>query len=366
MERLAIIDGVDFAVVEDWDTFVAPQQQDGEVWIALENDESLHYTRYFADFGPLNLAQTYRFGLRLQVIVQSCRRAVCYCSTHRHRLTNAVTLLTLYCVLFRGQRAADAVRSFHSLQKHLIPYRDAAFTICTFGVTVLDCALAVEKAMQSGLWDKQTFDVEWYERHSKLEFGDLNWIVPGKLLAFSGPLAQKREVAPNAYALIAEDYAKLFKSLGVSCVVRLNEQCYDRKKFVHAGLTHVDLIYPDGSTPSDGLLAKFISICDRELGAVAVHCKAGLGRTGTNIAAFLIKRYRLTASEAIAWVRLCRPGSIVGPQQHFLELKQTKLWQMQPQSVSPPPIRKHSKRQVAAKTSKQVLTTDLKAALTLN
>jgi hypothetical protein len=49
-----------------------------------------------------------------------------------------------------------------------------------------------------------------------------------------------------------------------------------------------------------------------------VHCKAGLGRTGTNIAAYMIKHYGYTVKESIAWCRVCRPGSVVGPQQQFL------------------------------------------------
>lgn len=46
---------------------------------------------------------------------------------------------------------------------------------------------------------------------------------------------------------------------------------------------------------------------------------AGLGRTGTLIGCYLMKHFWFTAAEAIAWVRLCRPGSIIGRQQNFLE-----------------------------------------------
>lgn len=49
-----------------------------------------------------------------------------------------------------------------------------------------------------------------------------------------------------------------------------------------------------------------------------MHCKAGLGRTGTNIALYMMKHYGYSAAESIALCRICRPGSIVGPQQQFL------------------------------------------------
>jgi atypical dual specificity phosphatase len=40
-----------------------------------------------------------------------------------------------------------------------------------------------------------------------------------------------------------------------------------------------------------------------------VHCGAGLGRTGTVVAAWLVRRGR-SAREAIAEVRRVRPGSV--------------------------------------------------------
>lgn len=51
----------------------------------------------------------------------------------------------------------------------------------------------------------------------------------------------------------------------------------------------------------------------------SVSPPAGLGRTGTLIGCYLMKHYRFTAGEAIAWIRICRPGSVIGPQQNFLE-----------------------------------------------
>lgn len=53
-----------------------------------------------------------------------------------------------------------------------------------------------------------------------------------------------------------------------------------------------------------------------------MHCKAGLGRTGTLIAMWAMKHFRIPAPYIIAWIRICRPGSILGPQQHYLLVRQ--------------------------------------------
>ncbi|XP_023055674.3 dual specificity protein phosphatase CDC14C-like [Piliocolobus tephrosceles] len=93
-----------------------------------------------------------------------------------------------------------------------------------------------------------------------------------------------------------------------------------------AGFDHHDLFFADGSTPTDAIVKEFLDICENAEGAIAVHCKSGLGHAGTLIACYIMKHYRMIAAETIAWVRICRPGLVIRPQQQFLVMKQTSLW----------------------------------------
>jgi cell division cycle 14 len=81
------------------------------------------------------------------------------------------------------------------------------------------------------------------------------------------------------------------------------------------------MYFDDGSNPSEEILRDFIALADAQIAAgrvVAVHCKAGLGRTGVLIGAYLIWRHGFSASEVIGFMRFMRPGCVVGPQQHFM------------------------------------------------
>jgi atypical dual specificity phosphatase len=48
-----------------------------------------------------------------------------------------------------------------------------------------------------------------------------------------------------------------------------------------------------------------------------IHCAAGRGRTGTVLAAYILREENLTADDAIKQIRSIRPGSIQSDQQEI-------------------------------------------------
>ncbi|XP_056675114.1 dual specificity protein phosphatase CDC14A isoform X3 [Monodelphis domestica] len=296
----------------------------------FSTDEELVYENFYADFGPLNLAMVYRYCCKLNKKLKSYslsrKKIVHYTSFDQRKRANAAFLIGSYAVIYLKKTPEEAYRALIAgSNPPYLPFRDASFGNCTYNLTILDCLQGIRKGLQHGFFDFESFDVEEYEHYERVENGDFNWIVPGKFLAFSGPHPKSK--IENGYPLHApEAYFPYFKKNNVTTIIRLNKKIYEAKRFTDAGFEHYDLFFIDGSTPSDNIVRRFLNICENTEGAIAVHCKAGLGRTGTLIACYVMKHYRFTHAEIIAWIRICRPGSIIGPQQHFLEEKQASLW----------------------------------------
>jgi cell division cycle 14 len=187
---------------------------------------------------------------------------------------------------------------------------DATPTICTYQLTILDTLRGLYKARECKFFDLDTFNIDEYEHYEQVENGDLNWCVAGKFIAFAGPHATREMSAGGYHTLCPSDYIPYFKKRNVTLVVRLNKKYYPADSFVSHGIDHIELEFLDGSNPPDFILAKFIDKCEQTPGAVAVHCKAGLGRTGSCIGAYIMKHFRFTAEEIIGWMRIVRPGMV--------------------------------------------------------
>ena len=147
-------------------------------------------------------------------------------------------------------------------------------------------------------------------------------------MAFAGPQAKRSFTTEGYHSLTPEFYLPYFQKKNVRLVVRLNKKCYDEKDFTRNGIQHLEQYYLDGSCPPMSILQTVLKAFESvpSTAAFAVHCKAGLGRTGTCIGAYLMKHYKFTAAEAIAWMRICRPGCVIGPQQHYLQDIEQRMW----------------------------------------
>lgn len=191
----------------------------------------------------------------------------------------------------------------------------------------MDTLRGLQKARECNFFSFDRFPIEEYEYYEKVENGDLNWIVEGKFAAFAGPHAASTVESTTGYQhLTPEHYVPYFQHRNVSLVIRLNKKYYDSRSFSNYGIDHMELYFLDGSNPPDHILDTFLRRCEETSGAVAVHCKAGLGRTGSCIGCYMMKHHRFTAEEAIGWMRIARPGCVIGPQQQWLKSMEQRMW----------------------------------------
>ncbi len=153
--------------------------------------------------------------------------------------------------------------------------------------------------------------------------GDINWISPGEILACSSPVDEEIDQRPtnnsNTQTNSSEKMAKTFASLKVRTVIRLNDRLYDEGVFIRSGIVHRDFFFEDGGVPHGDLVRNFLNFCFEAPKPIAVHCRAGHGRTGTMICLYLFHRYRANIAGLVAWCKICRPNSIIQTQFNFLK-----------------------------------------------
>ncbi|CAL1688618.1 unnamed protein product [Lasius platythorax] len=319
-------------------TTMKPKSTPNTHYFSIDNE--LVYENFYADFGPLNLAMLYRYcqkvNKKLKGIALSKKKLVHYTTMDSEKRVNAAFLMGSYAILYCKRTAQEVYECLTKSPNNpsFIMFRDASIGPPCYQISLRDCLSAIYKCHQLGFFNFEDFCVKEYEHFERVENGDLNWIVPGKFIAFCGPHARSK--MEDGYPLHGpESYFTYFRRNNITTIIRLNKKVYDASSFTDAGFIHKDLFFMDGSTPTDSIMHQFLKIAENANGAVAVHCKAGLGRTGSLIGCYIMKHYHLTAHETIAWIRICRPGSVIGHQQQWLEKKETYLRSLLKEPLQP-------------------------------
>ena len=242
----------------------------------------------------MNISSIARFIQMLDHELQenpACKIVYCV-NIGRRELTNAVFLLGAYLILRLGETAADAISSFAWLNSEMVEtYRDATYSRVDFGLSIEDCWRGLEKGIQHGWirynsvsseWGKIDID-EYTELDSPLN-ADLNKIVPDKLIAFRGPKDLEGETytdeEQSCRRFSPQHYVPLFRDLGVTDVVRLNQPEYDPAAFAAAGISHHDLPFDDCTAPPDAVVRRFLDIVDAGAGGGGGALQRGAGADG--------------------------------------------------------------------------------------
>ncbi len=143
----------------------------------------------------------------------------------------------------------------------------------------------------------------------------LNWVIPEKL-------AGSRYPEPG-------DLPEIY-SEGIRAILSL-EYYENPGAILQHRFEHLHLPIPDFSAPSLQQLKRmvgFISSMNEKFKPVLVHCYAGIGRTGTVIAAYLISK-GMGVEEALTKVRTRIPGAVqTDDQEHILKVYAQDLCSM--------------------------------------
>ena len=142
---------------------------------------------------------------------------------------------------------------------------------------------------------------------------DLWWVIPETLAGTSMPFVHpdRHETSGAALDAFNDELPALWQA-GIRSVVCLLNMRSAEAAYVSAGFSFLCLPITDGLAPTKEQFQTFLDFTKQQnaLGhGVAVHCVAGIGRTGTLLAGHLITA-GMGADEAIARVRSLRPGAV--------------------------------------------------------
>jgi atypical dual specificity phosphatase len=130
--------------------------------------------------------------------------------------------------------------------------------------------------------------------------------------SFVAPGALAGMARPGGAGSLAEDLAFL-KIEGIGAIISLSETPLKESLLCENGISYLHVPIDDFTAPTIEQVEQCMEFIDRmmldEDRAVAIHCGAGCGRTGTMLACHFVKMGK-TAEQAIDETSIARPCSI--------------------------------------------------------
>lgn len=146
--------------------------------------------------------------------------------------------------------------------------------------------------------------MSWLPNHAKVEYKDFSCVV--------------MDMPARGFE---DNWTKPLSENNVKKIVCTAEGTYDRKPFEEKGMEVVELVFADGTEPSEEVLIKWLELAKaarKEKSCLCVHCLAGLGRAPALVAVVLIEM-GMDPTDAILYVRESRRGAISARQVKYLQ-----------------------------------------------
>lgn len=186
-------------------------------------------------------------------------------TSENQKLVNSAFCVGVYSILYLNYEPEVIYNILTDNNKtQFIGFLDASYPPNQhYRLKLKDCLLAIKKAKDLKFIDLDSFNVQEYEFYEKVKNGDLNFIIPNKILAFSRYsfffnynykfikitkflnflfliYLKKKNISPHMRTELVNDYPRFspnfyfnyFRKKNITTIIRLNEKKYDEKEFI--------------------------------------------------------------------------------------------------------------------------------------
>ena len=183
-----------------------------------------------------------------------------------------------------------------------------------YTTSITDCIKVLYLLVKNNTISLTSFDYDDFMYCLDFNKRDMT-ILPHRLIAMIEPPSNR----------LLEVKEELLKR-NVKHIIQLNDDIeYDKSIFTD-DMKHYNMSFEDCSTPSIDIVNSFVELLKNTNDEkIAIHCKAGLGRTGLFVCIYLMITFQIDARQAIAMIRMYRSGSIMGYQGYFLEMLENSI-----------------------------------------